>query len=197
VLGLVVFTIALRLVPYALNSYNFHLNPSVMLYPWNFVPLMSVSLFCGAYVADRRWALGLPLVAQFIHQVAIWMLTGKLEWAFQQDSWSIYLCYALAVFFGQGLNAKPWPMRGLQAVGRGLFCEAVFFVVTNFAYFLVQTKLPRTTAGLVECYGEAIPFALKAFASTAFYSLLLFSPLAVNLVKEKSTASANSLKIAA
>lgn len=188
VLGLVVFTIAVRLVPYLLEKYNAHTDPTAIYYPWNFVPLMSVSLFCGAYVADRRLALALPFAAQFIHQLAFLFLTGKVEWAFQKDCWSLYLCYALAVFLGQGLGSRQWPMRGAHAVSRGLFCELVFFLITNFTYFQVQIELPHTFDGLMTCYIQAIPFAIKAFLGTGFYALLLFSPLAINLMEEHSVS---------
>jgi hypothetical protein len=177
--GLVAFNFVLRLMPYVLTAYSQNIDPTVIFYPWNFMPLTAICLYAGAYITDRRWAIALPLLAVLLSDMGIWAVTGHFAWAFPSDRWSAYFCYMIVVFMGQGLNARAWPKRAVDAFSRGIIAEALFFVVTNFAYFLVQTDHPMSPAGLAACYAAAIPFAGKSFASTAFYSVLLFSPLAI------------------
>lgn len=177
-LGLLAFTIVLRVVPYVLTAYDIKVDSNAFLYPWNFSPLMAVCLYSGASVADRRFRFGLPLAALFVSDLAIWAATGQFSWAFPSDRWSAYLCNAIAVLMGKGLNRQSGAMRTLSAVRQGIVAEVLFFVVTNFAYFLTQTDFPYTVAGLVACYVAAIPYAGRSLGSTLFYTVMLFSPLA-------------------
>ena len=177
-LSLFSFTIVLRLLPYVLTNYDVKFDSSVIFYPWNFSPMIAVCLYSGAYLADRRMGFGLPLLALLASDVGIWAVTGQFSWAFPSDRWAAYLCTAIAVFMGQGLNRQSASQRPFAAVGCGLSAEVLFFVVTNFVYFWTQTTAPHTTAGLVACYFAAIPFAKTSFASSIFYAFLLFSPLA-------------------
>jgi len=177
-LGLIAFTIVLRVVPYVLTAYDIKTDSGAIYYPWNFSPLMALSLYSGAYITDRRFRFGLPLIALFVSDLGIWAATGQFSWAFPSDRWSAYLCNVIAVLMGQGLNRQSGATRAFSAVRQGLFAEILFFVVTNFAYFLTQTDHPYTVAGLVACYIAAIPYAGRSFCSTLFYSLMLFSPLA-------------------
>ena len=194
-LGLVTFSVTLRLLPYLLTAYSVKVDPSVVYYPWNFMPMMAVCLYSGAYVTDRRWSFGLPLVAVFVSDLLIWAVTGQFAWGFQSDRWSAYLCYASTVLMGTGLNTRRWPVRGVDAFARGMLAEVVFFLGTNFAYFCIQTDYPHSFAGLLTCYVAAIPFAGRSFLSTAFYSVLLFSPLAVRAA-EPQTATETGLQTA-
>ena len=177
-LSLFSFTIVLRLLPYVLTNYDVKLDSSVIFYPWNFTPMIAVCLYSGAYLADRRMRLGMPLLALLVSDLGIWAVTGQFSWAFPSDRWAAYVCTAFAVFIGQGLNRQSAVQRPFAAVGCGLSAEVLFFVVTNFVYFWIQTAAPHTTAGLIACYVAAIPFAKTSFASSIFYSFLLFSPLA-------------------
>jgi hypothetical protein len=177
-LSLFSFTIVLRLLPYVLTNYDVKLDSSVVFYPWNFSPMIAVCLYSGAFIADRRMGFGLPLLALFVSDLGIWAVTGQFSWAFPSDRWAAYLCTAVAVIVGHGLNRQSGALRPFAAVGFGLFAEVIFFVVTNFVYFWTQTAPPHTSAGLVGCYVAAIPFAKTSFASSIFYSFLFFSPLA-------------------
>ncbi len=187
-IGLVAFTVVLRLLPYLLTTYDAVINPSAYYYPWNFIPLTAVCLYSGAYVADRRWAVVLPLLALLISDLGIWAFTGHFSMGFPSDRWSAYVCGLITVFLGSGLASRAWPLRAFDALGRGMLAEVIFFAVSNFAYFVVQTDLPHTPAGLIACFVAAIPFAGKSFASTAFYSVLLFSPLAIRAAGQPSGA---------
>ena len=177
--GLVVFTIVLRVMPYVLTEYNLNVTSTTLFYPWNFVPLTAACLYSGAYVSDRRFRIGLPLLALLISDLGIWGVTGQFAWAFPPDRWAAYVCLMLTILMGTGLARRTWPSRSLDAFARGMSAEAMFFIVTNFAYFLVQNDLPHNVQGLLTCYLAGIPFAGKSFASTAIFSILLFSPLAV------------------
>ncbi|HEY0983357.1 MULTISPECIES: DUF6580 family putative transport protein [unclassified Schlesneria] len=177
-LGLVAFTIVLRVVPYVLTSYDIKTDSNAFFYPWNFSPLMAVCLYSGAYMNDRRSRFGLPLLALLGSDLAIWAATGQFSWAFPSDRWCAYLCNVIAVVMGAGLNRQTGLSRVASAVRQGVFAEVLFYVVTNFAYFYTQTTPPHTAAGLMACYVAALPYVKYSLLSTLFYSAVLFSPLA-------------------
>ena len=189
-IGLAAFTTVVRLLPYVFTHYDVTVDPTVVFYPWNFVSLTAMCLYAGAYCSDRRLAFGLPLLTVFVSDLCIGLLTGHIEWAFPPDRWAAYLTYPVIILMGTGLNRQPWPLRGFEVLIRGFVAELLFFMVTNFAYFLVQTSLPHTTAGLITCYIQAIPFAGKAFASTAIFSVMLVSPLAIRAAGGAMTETA-------
>lgn len=177
--GLAAYTVVLRLMPYfVLTNHDHTTNPIAAYYPWNFMPLMALCLYSGATVKNRFLAVATPLIAQFATDAGILAFTGKYSNGFPNEIWAVYVSYILAVFLGAGLWQRSWPLRAVDALGRGILGEVIFFVVTNFAYFTVQTEHPHTAAGLITCYIAAIPFAGRAFLSTMFYSVLFFSPAA-------------------
>lgn len=184
--GLIVWTICQRLLPYLITVPDVKLNPSVIFYPWSFMPLTAVCMYLGAHVRNRRSAIGLALLTLFLSDFSFWIVTGKFASAFPVDRWSAYVAYPLIVGLGIGLNRQAWPLRGVSAFGRGMAAEVLFFALSNFAYFIVQTELPHSFAGLMICYERAIPFANWAFASTAIYSVLLFSPSVVPVAGESA-----------
>lgn len=186
--GLMAFTIVLRLIPYVLTNYDIKLDPQAIFYPWNFSPLMAISLYAGATISDRRLRFGLPLLTLILSDLAIWAVTGEFSWAFPSGYWSSYLCNMIAVLMGTGLRQLNGTSRMVAGIGCGISAEVIFFVVTNFVYFWTQTDLPHTLAGLNACYIAAIPFATKSFQSTLFYSALLFSPL-LNRSEQKTTVT--------
>jgi hypothetical protein len=204
-IGLVVFTVVVRVLPALLTHYDVKLDSSVIFYPWHFMPLMAVCLYSGATMTDRRYAIGMPLLALIASDLVLWLITGQSFWTVPMAGWSpagafcmatlsflvSAFCYVIAIYLGKGVNRRPWPLRGLDAFGRGMLSEAIFFLLTNFVYFLSQTTdHPHTAAGLIACYVAAIPFAGRSFASTAFYSVLLFSPLAVRASGETQQVEA-------
>lgn len=182
-LCLVAYTFVMRLMPYLATKYDIKIDSTVYFYPWNLIPMTGLCLFAGAYcMSDRRLALGLPLGMLFLSNLAIGAITGQYGWGLPSGSWAVFVSFALAVFLGEGLNKRSWPRRGVEAAARGVFAEAVFFLLTNFAYFQTQDIHPQTFDGLLLCYRDGIPFAIRSFVSTAVYSVLFVSPIVVRMI---------------
>ena len=65
------------------------------------------------------------------------------------------------------------------AAGAGLAASILFFVVTNFGVWALDSLYPRTLEGLVICYVAAIPFFANTLAGTLFYTAVLFGGFAL------------------
>ena len=63
----------------------------------------------------------------------------------------------------------------------GLGSAVIFFVVSNFGVWAFGDggRYPHTTAGLVDCYVQAIPFFRNTLLSMALFLPLLFSRIAL------------------
>jgi hypothetical protein len=126
-----------------------------------------VALFGGAYFADRRLALLVPLAAMAVSDLII---------GFHGLLWLVYACVALSTVLGFGLRGKVRPVR---VAAYGVLGSTLFFVFTNFGVWLGSSMYPQTWAGLVECYVAGIPFYKNTLAGTLFYSAVLFGGFAL------------------
>ncbi len=141
----------------------------VVPHPWNLTPVGAVSLFSGACFDRKRWAFTVPLVAMFISDTALELLTGH---GYHSLMPVIYATFALIVILGFALRDRR---RSPVAIGAGAVAAAtIFYIVSNFAMWTISTMYPKTFAGLIACYAAAIPFYGTMLAGDLVYSALLF-----------------------
>ncbi len=175
-LVIVALSVGVRLAPYVFGAH--HGDPASMAYPWNFSPILALSLFGGALYASRRLVYLVPLATYLLGDVGIWIVTGRADWALYAGQPVVYLAVALVATCG-------FLMRGKRSWGRlagsGLLAAVGFFIVTNFAVWASGGGLryPMNLAGLVDCYVQAIPFFRNSLVSMAVFLPLLFSPVAL------------------
>src|SRR5579885_1648837 len=155
--AILVYAVVCKLLPYALaHSDPGILSPKSTWYPWNFAPMLAVSLFCGAGVKPARWAFLLPVAVMAIADIGIGLLTGHwTDWAFPRSEALTLGCFAFAVGLGRLLKDRP---EWMTALPLGWLGEGVFFLVTNFAVWWLGDTYPPTMSGLMACYIAAIPF---------------------------------------
>ncbi len=138
-------------------------------HPPNFTPIEAIGLFAGAYLADRRLALIVPLVAMAISDVVLGLHSGM---------WVIYGLIAINVALGFKLGPNP---TGARIAGYGLFAATLFFVVSNLFVWASGGGLgyTRDLSGLVACYVAALPFFQWTLLGMAVYSTLMFGGMAL------------------
>jgi hypothetical protein len=131
-------------------------------HPPNFSPVAALALFGGAQFADKRVAFLVPLAAMFLSDVLIGLHPLIPV---------IYGCFALIVCLGFWVrrNQNLWRIGGAALMG-----AVLFFVVTNFGVWLFGSYYPKTGAGLLACFVEAVPFFWNTLGSDLFYSSVLF-----------------------
>jgi hypothetical protein len=182
-----VYSILCWVMPYVFQQLkNFDVTNAFTGYPWNFSPVYAVSLFGGAYLANRKLAIVMPAAAYLVANLLILAITGRADWASVPEIWLNYALYALFAVFGFGIS-QPSESPLLKALGRGLAASLVFFLVSNFACFLMS--YPHTLAGLADCYYMALPFFGPALASTLFFTAMLFSPIGVRLATQEAVVN--------
>lgn len=137
--------------------------------PYNFTPVEAMALFGGAYFADRRLAIAVPLAALFIADSFI----GFYGWMMPV----VYGCVALTAFAGFALRGR---VRFGNTLVAALASATGFYLITNFCVWLGGTMYPHTLAGLGSCYVAGWPFFERGnLPGTLLWSALLFGGFAL------------------
>ena len=166
--AMVALTVGYRLVV--------HFVPGVL--PWNFTPVEAMALFGGAYFADRRLALLMPLVAMALADAAIALALP----ADQLHSWMamapiIYGCIAATAVGGFALRSR---VKVLNVIVAAVASATGFYLVTNFAVWAMSADYAHTLAGLIACYVAALPFyQYGSLPGTLLWSGVLFGGFAL------------------
>lgn len=136
-------------------------------HPWNFTPIGAMALFSGALLRNRWTRFAVPLVALF---------AGDIFVGFHKLMPAVYASFLVSVTIGIWISER----RTITRIGTATLLGALqFFLVTNFAVWLVLGTYPRTLAGLGACYLAAIPFFWNTLAGDALYVVLLFGGFAL------------------
>jgi hypothetical protein len=185
IVGLSLYTLSMKLMPYALKLLGVEIEPPHTFYPWNFSPLSAFCLFGAAYYARTRWAFILPLAIWFAGDLGIWALTGRVEWAFYNNMITVYFSIFIIIALG------TW-LRGKQSLGAvwltGIVGETIYFLLTNLGEWYFSPTYTKDLAGLEQCFLLALPFFGKSVASTLVFTTLIFSPY---ILKERKALSAS------
>jgi len=133
-------------------------------HPANFTAIGAIALFSGYYIKDKRLAVGVPLVAMFLSD---WII-GLYQW---QLLASVYVSFAVVVLLGVLISRKKW----FFALPTSLVGTAIFFLVTNFAFWQFGGFYTYDIAGLLACYSAGLPFLKNSFAGDLTFTVILFS----------------------
>lgn len=171
------YALLVRVLPYVLHvAFGMPVEWAYAAYPWNFSPLYALAIF-GGTLLDRRVAFALPLAVYLAGDLLIAALMGG-GWGFYAD-----MPFTYAGFLA--LAASGTAVRGRLSVPSvafaGLAGTTAFFVISNLGVWLAGGGFsrPRTPAGLIQCFTDALPFFTPTLVSVAVFLPILYSPLVV------------------
>ena len=138
-------------------------------HPPSFTPVLAMAMFGGAYFARLRAAIGVPLAAMVLSDIALAVFV--YDWGIFATVPAMYLGTILTVFMGRSLHGRiaAWRVGG-TAVLAGL----AYFALTNFSVWLRGQLYPPTTEGLIACYTAALPFLKNLLLGNLVFSAVLF-----------------------
>ncbi|MBX3385374.1 MAG: hypothetical protein KF768_02255 [Phycisphaeraceae bacterium] len=149
----------------------------------NFAAAGAVALFSGFVFRNRALAVGTPLAAMLVSDLAIGMYTPAMMAG-------VYVSLALAVGLGWLVRRQSTlGRRAAAAAGATVVGSCVFFVVSNFFVWMAG-YYGHTAAGLAECYTLAVPFFRNTLASDALFSAGLFGLYGVSVALRGRSVSA-------
>jgi hypothetical protein len=153
-------------------------------HPPNFTPIAALALFAAAHFRSRFLALLTPLAAMLLGDLGLeaasrwgllsgWMANGT---GLHSGMWVVYLAIALVGCLGLSL-------RGRQSVPAVAGCTVggalLFYLVTNFAWWVGYDLYPHTWTGLLESYVAGLPFLKWNLLGDVCYATLLFGGFAL------------------
>lgn len=131
-------------------------------HPWNFTAIGAMALFGGAYLPSKKQSLLIPIAALFVSDLVLGLHSTMVF---------VYLAFSINVLLG-------WTLREQKSVFRlgtlSLVSSSLFFLISNFGVWTMQTMYPMNLQGLVEGYVAAIPFFDNQIYGDLFFSGLLF-----------------------
>jgi hypothetical protein len=136
-------------------------------HPLNFAPITAMALFGGAHFSDKRLAFVVPLVAMFLSDLILGLHMYLPV---------VYLSFALIVGIGYLLKGRK---RIIPVAGAAFTSSLLFFILTNFGFWLLGPDYPKTIPGLTACYVAAIPFFQNTLFGDLFYTGVLFGGFAI------------------
>jgi hypothetical protein len=144
----------------------------------NVTPVRAAALFSGALFASPVAALAVPLGAQLAGASVVGLASGDHSYAFHALAPIVYGSLALNVLLGFALRGRRRvsPIAAATVAG-----SLAFFLITNFAVWLLLGTYPRTPEGLALCYGAGLPFLWNGLLGDAAWAALLFGGHALAL----------------
>lgn len=133
----------------------------------NFTPVAAIALFAGFFFRRRLVALAIPLAIMFVSDAFLGATPLGVKI-------TIYAAILIPLLFAPYLRKRLNPVR---IGGSALIAAILFYVVTNFAVWLVY--YPQTLDGFLSCYGLALPFLAKKLIGDLVWSGAIFGSYAV------------------
>ncbi len=147
----------------------------------NFAPVAALALFGGYFFRSWLAALCLPLGVLAISDLSI----GGYDWRMMALVYAMLAApVACRPLLRQCLELSRGAPRSAALVSAGLIgcslgVSLLFFLTTNFGVWALFPMYPRTWAGLLECYGMAIPFFRYTVYGDLFFAVVLFGGHAI------------------
>jgi hypothetical protein len=143
----------------------------------NFSAMGALAVLCGAVVRPTWLGLLIPLAARLLTDTVLELRTGH--------GWYGSILFDYAAYVGSfGIGRMIRPQRSVSALGSGLLAAISFFVVSNVGVWCLPHEgmylYPRTFAGLMDCFTQALPFAQGTFLGDIGFTLAFFG--AMNLL---------------
>lgn len=142
---------------------------------WGFAPHLAMAIFGGAVIKNRALAFLFPVLSMLLsdlvyHILYLYQVT-PIE-GFYDGQLTNYLLIASLTLIGFGMRNITLPKIAAGAVAG----PVVYFLSSNFLVWIGGGGLqrPKTFAGLMQCYQDALPFFQTSLYGTIFFSALLF-----------------------
>ncbi len=133
----------------------------------NFTPIAAMALFGGAYFSDKRFAVIVPLIAMFLSDAALELITG---WGFHNTMVYVYIGFILTSIIGMRVSRNV--SIGSVAAG-SILSSVLFFIITNFGFW-AASGFQMGVAGLNASYIMGLPFFGPTLAGDLFFNSILF-----------------------
>jgi hypothetical protein len=138
--------------------------------PWfNFTAVGGVLLYFGARRSWREMIAPLAALMTTDFILTVYVYHYHFQWQDYLPTWGWYLG---AMALGRILLSKR--VTVLRAAAGAVLGPTSFFLISNYAVWVMSTMYPHTLAGLGVCYTAGLPFYRNDLMSTTLVVALAF-----------------------
>lgn len=152
IFGIVILISALRFLP--------HLP--------NFAPITALAIFAGANMGFKQAAV-ITVVLRFVSDIFL----GFFSWPLML---AVYTSHLVGVLFGFWIRTTE-NKRILKIAVSSFGASAIFFLVTNFAFF--YSEYQHNLSGVMLAYINGLPFLKGTILGDLVYTVALFGAYAL------------------
>ena len=135
--------------------------------PFSFTPVLAALLYFGARMPRKQ--MWIPVAMLAVSDVYLTRVT--YGYSITPDHFVTWGFYAAMILLGGALIKGFSPLR----IGASTLIGSVsFFLISNFAVWMVWAMYPKTLAGLAACYVAGLPFFRNAIISDVLFSAAFF-----------------------
>ncbi len=142
---------------------------------WLGGPQLAIALFAGSIIKDRKWAFAIPIFSMLIGDLlmeGLFAMGATSYKGFYNGQLLNYALIAMLTVVGFFINHR----KVSSIVGGMVAAPTLYFILSNFAVWVSGGgfQRPKTPAGLVMCYADALPFYGSSLLTMAIFGTVLF-----------------------
>jgi hypothetical protein len=140
---------------------------------YNFTPMIALAIFGSLHFKNRNLAYILPIlslwVSDFILNNYFYNDSKEIIWFYEGYYWQ-YLSYVVIILLSSNFYNAIINFRNVFILG--VSSSFIFFIITNFGFWLTSSLYTNDLSGLINCYVLAIPFYKGTIMGTLFFTPL-------------------------
>lgn len=147
----------------------------------NFAPIGALALFCGAYL-PKKYAIIVPLIAMMVSDYMLLYIhpfQGTANFSqlypvtalFHAGTFAVWGSVLLIGGIGIWLRTRK---SFTNVLSGSLASSVLFFLITNFGFWLTTSLYPKTIEGQMLAYAMALPFFKWTLLGDLFYTGVFF-----------------------
>lgn len=127
----------------------------------------ALAIFAGATLTKRQ-AIAIPVAVRFVSDIFLGFFSPVLMV-------SVYVSHLAGALFGFWIkNTDKTGNRWMKIIASALGSSAIFFLVTNFAFFYSVDEYAHNWSGIILSYTNGLPFLRGTLIGDVGYTVLLF-----------------------
>jgi len=147
----------------------------VLPHPYNFTPLIAVTLLSSYAISNRILALLVPLIGFWLSD----LFMNNIIYAGYYSNFTIFnsgmiWTYGAIVLVGLMGSSFIKKISSGKVVLASLSGSTIFYIISNFGVWALSPMYAKSAASLIQCYSLALPFYGTSLIGDLLYSSLLF-----------------------
>tara|TARA_S200000501_G_scaffold378614_1_gene442249 strand:+ start:7101 stop:7661 length:561 start_codon:yes stop_codon:yes gene_type:complete len=147
----------------------------VMPHPYNFTPVIAITLLSSHIFKNKYLSLSIPLLALWISDLFI----NNIVYAGYYSNFSfisngMIWTYGSIILVGLIGNSIIKKVSSTKVALASISGSTIFYLISNFGVWFASPIYAKSLSGLFLCYSMALPFYGSSLAGDLTYSALFF-----------------------